>query len=348
MKGVRVGTLLNTYSEGTSGYCNAEGIEDLLNLNNLYFNILSADSSSAEAYLSRLKSQIDAQKNEPDHVFSDTIFKSLYGADSRRLVLSDTENFKQFNLERANQIVKERFSDPSGFTFIFVGSFDIEKIRPLIEKYIGGMNGDVKDETIPEKAIFAISKSKDITVYSGKAEKSMVDINYFGEMPWTIDNRATAKVMTEVLKINLRKALREDKSGVYGISVSSDAGIIPSNYFKFEIFFQCATDLVDTLINEAYRQIEIIKKEGPDEETLAKVKTVLKSEYDQKVLENDYWQEMLTDIYGFDKDLHAELAEYMPAVMDVSAKDVKKLAGKKLKKEKMLIAKMYPESFKNN
>ena len=63
----------------------------------------------------------------------------------------------------------------------------------------------------------------------------MVDINYFGEMPWTIDNRATARVMTEVLKINLRKALREDKSGVYGIGVSSDAGIIPSNYFKFEI-----------------------------------------------------------------------------------------------------------------
>jgi zinc protease len=176
----------------------------------------------------------------------------------------------------------------------------------------------------------------------------MVDINYFGKMPWTLENRATARVMTEVLKINLRKALREDKSGVYGISVSSDAGIIPSNYFKFEIFFQCATDLVDTLINEANRQIEIIKKEGPDVETLEKVKTVLKSEYDQKVLKNDYWLETLAEIYGFEKDIHEELTEYMSVVMDVSAKDVRKFTRKKLKSEKMLIAKMYPESFRNN
>jgi zinc protease len=348
MKGVRVGTWMSSYGEGTSGYCTVDGIEDLLSFNNLYFSMLKADSSSAEAYISRIKSQIESFENEPDHVFSDTIFKSLYGADSRRFVLADTKNFEQFKLERANQIVKERFSDPSGFTFIFVGSFDIEKIKPLVEKYIGGMKGDVKNEVIPREDYFAIRKSKDITVYSGKADKSMVDINYFGEMPWTIENRATASVMTEVLKINLRKALREDKSGVYGISVSTDAGIIPDNYYKFEIFFQCATDLVDTLINEAFRQIEIIKKEGPDKETLAKVKTVLKSEYDQKVLKNDYWQEMLVDIYGFDKDIHAELADYMPAIIDVSAKDVQKLAQKKLRSKKMLIAKMYPESFKKN
>jgi zinc protease len=348
LKGVRVGTWVNQYSEGSSGYSDGQGIEELLEMNYLYFQGLKADSAAAAAFLSRLQSQLQSLKNEPDNVFSDTITKVLYGSDSRRLALSENENFEQFNLLRANQIVKERFSDPSGFTFIIVGNFVPEQIKPLVEKYIGGMTGDVKNESLPKEDYFAIKENTDITIYSGKAEKSMVDITYFGELPYTMKNRATVKVMTEVLKINLRKALREEKGGVYGISVSSDFNSVPVNHFKFDIFFQCATDLVDTLTNEMYRQIEIIKTEGPDQETLDKVKSVLKSEYEQNLKKNKYWQDQLTDIYGFDKEIDKELSEYMPAIMAVNSSDVQKLCRKKLKKNNMFIAKMYPESSKQD
>ena len=343
MEGIRLGTWMSDYGEGTTGYSGVKGIEALLNLNYLYFTRIQADSAASEAYISRMISQLEGMKNEPDYVFGDTIYRILYGSDSKRFILSDSENYKRFDLDRANQIIKERYEDPSGFTFVFVGNFDMLELRPLVEKYIGGLQGPVKKETVAEEEYFAMKKSQDITVFSGTADKSMVDMSFVGELPWTIKDRATAKVMTEVLKIKLRKALREEKSGVYGISVSSDANIIPDDYFKFEVFFQCSPALVDTLINEVYTQLALLKKEGPEEETLDKVKKVLSSEYEQKIRKNSFWKDELTEIYGFERVMSAELSEFMPAVMTVSAKDVQKMAKKKLKTNKMLLAKMYPE-----
>lgn len=343
IEGVRLGPWLNEYGEGIRGSTDTKGVESLLNLNYLYFNELKADSTAAESYLSRRKSQIEAMKNGPDYLFSDTISRTLYGPNDRRFILSDTENYELFDLDRANEIARERFEDPSGFTFVLTGSFDRDEIKPLVEKYIGGMKGPSKSESVPEDTHFSLKNGGEIYVYSGQSEKSQVDVVFFGELPWNINDRATATVMTEVLKIKLRESLREDKSGVYGISVSSEADIIPENYFKFEIFFQCSTTLVDTLVEEVFTQLEYLKKEGPDKETLDKVKRVLNSEYSQEIKKNKYWRDHLIDIYGNEKDIDMELSEYMPAVLAVSARDVQGLARKKLKKSNVLVTKMYPE-----
>jgi zinc protease len=34
---------------------------------------------------------------------------------------------------------KDRFADASDFTFVFVGSFDPETMKPLVERYLGGL-----------------------------------------------------------------------------------------------------------------------------------------------------------------------------------------------------------------
>ncbi|MBI9055701.1 MAG: insulinase family protein [Bacteroidales bacterium] len=345
IEGARLAPWMNEQGEGTRGGCNSEGIETLLKLNYLYFTELKGDSIAAKTTFSKSISQIESMKNEPDYVFSDTLTKIFFGADSRKLILSNPANYDQFNLDRANQIIKERFSNPSDFTFVFVGNFDNEKIKPLIEKYIGGLNGEGEKEKVPESKYFNIKSSKDITVYSGEAKKSLVQISYFGEIPWTRKSRSQAKVLTEVLKIKLRKALREDKSGVYGVSVASDYSNIPEDHFRFSVNFGCSTAMVNILIDEVDRQIELIKTEGPDAETLDKVKALLSKENAAKIKKNRYWQNKLADIYCFEKEMDTEIEEYLPSILDVTSKQVQKTAIKQLNKKQKVIAKMYPEAF---
>ena len=40
------------------------------------------------------------------------------------------------NLDKSMAFYKNRFADASDFTFVFVGSFDVNAIRPLVETYL--------------------------------------------------------------------------------------------------------------------------------------------------------------------------------------------------------------------
>ncbi len=41
------------------------------------------------------------------------------------------------NLDTSLAFYKDRFADASDFTFVFVGSFDLPAIKPLVERYLG-------------------------------------------------------------------------------------------------------------------------------------------------------------------------------------------------------------------
>ncbi len=343
---VSVAPFMNEYEEGMSGKSTSDGIEFLLKMNYAYFTQLEAHETTAKGYISRRKSQMESMKNDPNRVFTDTILSTLYGQDSRKIKASNPDEFDNFDLTRANEIIKERFANPSDFTYIMVGNFEIEKLKPLIKKYVASIWGIERKDKIEKKEHFKLNQSKDITVYSGETEKSYVQVTYFGDMAWNADNRSTLRVLTEVLKIRLRKALREDKSGVYGVSVGSDISDIPENYFKFDVSFGCSTAMVDTLLNEVHRQIELISKNGPANDIMDKVRMLMNGEIKKEVEENDYWEDKLTDIYLFDRKAEEEIVEYKDNLNSVTAKQVKKMAAKYLTEKKRLIVKMYPSSYK--
>jgi len=342
---VKIAPSMNEYTEGVSGSSTRDGVEFLLKLNYAYYNQLEGDLSTAKGYISRRRSQMESMQNDPNQVFTDTILSTLYGADSRKLRGSDPEEFDKFDLSRANEIIKERFANPSDFTYIMVGNFEIETVKPFIKKYIASIQGNDRKDIIENKDHFKLTQSKDITVYSGKTEKSYVKVSYFGDMGWNADNRSTLKVLTEILKIKLRKALREDKSGVYGVRVESNISDIPENYFKLDVSFGCSTAMVDTLLNEARRQIELISKNEPDKEIMDKVRTLMNGEMEREVKENGFWEEKLTDIYLLNRKADDEIIDYPDNINSVTAKRVKKMAAKYLTEKKRLIVTMYPSSY---
>mgnify|MGYP006161642453 CR=1 FL=1 len=47
----------------------------------------------------------------------------------------------------AIEVYRERMADASDFTFYFVGSFDQEAIKPLIERYLGSLPSTKRKET---------------------------------------------------------------------------------------------------------------------------------------------------------------------------------------------------------
>ena len=43
------------------------------------------------------------------------------------------------NLDKSLAFYKDRFADASDFTFVFVGSFDLATMKPLVERYLASL-----------------------------------------------------------------------------------------------------------------------------------------------------------------------------------------------------------------
>ena len=58
------------------------------------------------------------------------------------------ETVDQMNLDKSMAFYKDRFSDASDFTFVFVGSFDVDTMKPLVTQYLAALPATHRKETL--------------------------------------------------------------------------------------------------------------------------------------------------------------------------------------------------------
>ena len=82
----------------------------------------------------------------PDVVFDQALDAALSGNSPRRQPETPA-TVDQWNLEKSLAFYKARFADASNFTFVFVGSFTPETIKPLVETYLASLPATHARET---------------------------------------------------------------------------------------------------------------------------------------------------------------------------------------------------------
>ena len=133
--------------EGLNGSSSVKDFETLLKMTYLYFEQAREDEKAFNAFMNRIKGFMANRKNDPGAAFQDTIMVTLADYNPRVQPMS-VEKLDEVDFNMTNYIFKERFGDPSGFIFYFVGNLDLEKVKPLIETYIGGLPKIIRNEKL--------------------------------------------------------------------------------------------------------------------------------------------------------------------------------------------------------
>src|SRR6185503_18546429 len=94
----------------------------------------------------QMKTLLANQSVVPEFAFYDELTKALYQNHPRRQ-RPTAATVDQWNLEKSLAFYKDRFADASDFTFYFVGSFDLEMMKPLVERYLGSLPSLKRKET---------------------------------------------------------------------------------------------------------------------------------------------------------------------------------------------------------
>ena len=149
--------------------------------------------------------------SSPDFFYSNELQKILTQNNPRGGGIPKPEDMDKVNLDRAWDFYKQRFADASDFTFFFVGSFETEKIKPLLETYLGSLPSQNKKENFKDLGIRPPKGKIDKTVKKGTEPKSQVSIVFTGPAKYDAREAYALRSLGEVMDIKLIEQLREEK-----------------------------------------------------------------------------------------------------------------------------------------
>ncbi len=301
---------LNELKEGVEGSTNPKDLETTLQLIYAYFTEPRKDAEVVGGMLANQKSYLENMRKTltPDKVYSDTLNAVLTSNNPDRRPLTP-ESIDKVSLDRGIEIYKNRFADASDFVFTFVGAFKVDAIKPLLEKYIGGLPSTDRDDTYKHPNIFPPKGRIEKTIYKGLEPKSRVTIVTSGEYDYKPENNIQIEALQEVLQIKLIEALREEESGVYGVRVSDDVDKLPTGHYRFNIGFGCAPENVDKLVARTLTEMKKIKENGADPKDIEKFVAETKRKTEVALKTNGFWINYIDENTFLGDDLNEVLEE---------------------------------------
>ena len=202
------------------------------------------------------------------------------------------------------EIYKDRFADASDFVFTFVGALKVDEVKPLLEKYLGGLPTIDRNDSYVHPNIFPPKGKIEKTVHKGLESKSRVSLVYSGEYAFNPENNIQISALREALQIKLIEALREEESGVYGVGVSEKMDKLPSGHYRFSISFGCAPENVDKLINRTLEEINKIKTNGAEQKDIAKFVAETSRQKEIALKTNEFWLGYIDKAVFYDYDFN--------------------------------------------
>ena len=194
----------------------------------------------------------------------------------------------QMDLNKSIAFYKDRFADASGFTFVFVGSFDLATMKPLVERYLGSLPALHRNETAKDVGIRPPAGIVEQQVKRGIEPKSEVSIVFTGPFQNDEMHRVVLSAMAATLGGNLFGTLRQDLGGTYGVSVEPRFMMRPTEEYRVTINFSCDPSRLDSLIKTTFQVIEEFKNSGPGADQVADERSALVRDFETNSQRNEY------------------------------------------------------------
>ena len=239
----------------------------------------------------------------------------------------------------------DRFGDVSDFTFVFVGSFDVERMRPLVERYIASLPGHGRQESWRDEGVVPPRGVIRKAVYKGLEPKSLTTIVFSGEHDFDTLPRGAMGAMAEVLQTRLREVLREDLGGTYGVQVNASTVREPRPQYSLSITFGADPERVDALTEVVFEQIHRLQQQDPQQAEVAAVVEQFRRQYELSLKENGYWLGQLVAVYRRGEDPH-EIVNYEERLAQITPAAVRAAAQAAFDFADYVQVTLYPESMR--
>ena len=318
-KSLAVQPFITEIREGMRGGSAPRDLEAMFQLMYLRFTAPRADPTVFAAMKARVLAMLADQSASPDVLFDQTLASALSG-NHPRLQPETPASVAKWNLDTSLAFYKARFADASHFTFVFVGSFTLETIRPLIETYIASLPATHARETWRDQGVRPPAGVVQETVRKGIAPKSEVAIVFSGPFELTPQSRLALQTATLVLQGRLSDAIREQLGATYSISADSEVSRYPRPEYRVRIQWTCDPAQVESLVSRVFEEVAAVRDTPLTEDQMTRIRSYLQRELERSSQDNAYLLNQILRRYEAGEPLDRD-------VVSARAAEIKALSG---------------------
>jgi len=329
-------------TEQMYGRGSPKDLETVFQLMYLYFTAPRADTTAVVALKQRFRAALANRGAAPEEVFNDTLSVTIASHHPRSRPVS-VATVDSLDLGASMRFYRDRFSDASDFTFVIVGNFTVDSIKPLVLTWLGGLPSTNRKETWKDIGVHLPTGVVTRDVKRGTEPKAQVAIVFNGPFEWNRENRYAMASLVEVLRMRFRDVLREELGGTYDVSVGQSSERDPHPEFQFTIDFGSAPERADSLRAVVFREIERLKRDGPTAEEVDKVREMQRRAEETELRQNGFWLNALAASarYGQDPRLILKRGELRASLTPTLLRDI---ARKYLDSSRYVQVRLLPES----
>lgn len=316
---------LSETAESVSGSSTPKDFETMMQLLYLRFAHPRFDTVAHNAIINRFAGMIGNMEKDPNKIKSDSISLITTGYNARTPLLTK-ESISKISLEDVRKIYADRFNGADEFTFFIVGNIGKDTVMSMVEKYIGSLPAEGRNETWTDRKVeqpkgkITREISLPLTI-----PKSTVFISFAEGLKYNPYNYLGLDVIKGILDIVYTEKVREDKGGTYGVSISLSEQKRPTQIGEGMITFDCDPARANELKAIIYQELDNIMKYGPSQVNLDKaVSNILKNREENK-MHNSYWTSTLSSFYSYGINSN-DPANYENILKAYKIKDIKKIA----------------------
>lgn len=284
----RATAFLDDASEGVAGSASPKDLKTLFELTWARLTMPRTDSAAFSAFLGQVRPFLANRASSPEAVFGDTVSLTL-ASHHPRAAPANADFLARVSYDKSLSIYKDRFSDFSDYTFVIVGSFTLDAIRPLVVQYLGGLPGTGRRENWKDVGVRPPEGELTRIVRKGVEPKAQSLMVLHGPATFSPAERHALRSLSEYLEMKLLEQLREALGGTYSVSVSGNLQRIPRESFSLTVSFGSAPERADSLY-AAVRQVMDSTRAGRiTDADIAKVREQQQRQFEVNLRENSYW-----------------------------------------------------------
>jgi zinc protease len=303
-------------SHGVSGSAAPAQLETALQL---LYQELTAPGDDPDA-LPLLKRQLEAavanRGRAPGQVFGEKLAQVNTSGHYTSQPLT-AERVAALDKDKITRFYTQLFTNAADFTFLMVGTFKVDEVVPLLEKYVaslpstGRKTSAFKDVGMrfPEGTVRA-------KVEAGREPRGQAVMSFYADP--TADPVEQERILeaSTVLEIALRDLLREDLGQTYSVSVGLSQALPQRGTGHIEVRFGAAPENLESMTARVMQEIAKFQADGPSADLTSRAKEAAKRSYETSLKQNDYWLGRLQSINTFGRDPHEVLtrAERIDAI----------------------------------
>ncbi len=338
--------LVDKLRSGVAGSAHLADMETMFQLLYLKWTQPKLDTAVYKMSIDKIIEDFQQKEKTPADIFAKQLEWLLNGRNYTNVNLTDTIIQTMVKEQDALPLFQQFYGSGSGYTFVIIGDCSIDRIRPLIETYIGALPQGNADTTWVLNRRQIPHDSRQLVSYTGDSQKASVSLIYQQDKPFDDDRTRDIKsdIMKSILRSVLLNRLREEMGKVYSVSVAASATPYPSFLSRTMIAFTCLPQDVDTLIVTVNKELQRLYHHPESFQTyLDDVKKFLIKDHALQVQNTSYWTSQIRNAVYYGHEEWNWVSDYEKTVNALTINDISEFAATAILRAQFVKGVLYPK-----